>query len=677
MIKIAIFGLGVETGKKIIELKQQYEVVGLLDSFVTSGERYGIPIISLNEVAGRGASRIVIIARSSSCRVITSNIGEFCRKKKIELCDMYGHDLLMAEQVSFEFNLANMYTKLDLLRAIDESEVISFDLFDTLIMRVIPTYYDFIELLDTNVKRKSIDISTNYGSKRYMAEIQLSRHCCPKLLQIYKFANPQISETAIEEYAEYEYELDESLIVPRYDVIEVMRYARQQGKKVYITSDTYYLRDQLIDLLKKKGIVDFDEVLPSCEYGTGKNGNLFEILKSLSGTEKILHIGDDINADIESAIDHGISAFHLYSGYELYSYLGELGLSKHVKCITDKCKIGQLIAMLFNSPFQFERSGEQLTISNIDTIAKSFFAPIIMDYVYWLGNCVSQRDTGDILFSARDGYLLKDIYELIYGRNCSKYLLTSRIAAIRAGIEDEEDIISTDSTVFSGSLKEKLFVRFGIINSELDTLMTSNVEPEILKYKERILSKVHENRQYYRKYLEKMCITDAFCSFVDLAAKGTVQRYMERVIGHPLKGYYLFQLEPEYAFESGIDVSPFFNESEKLNSHIVEDFYILEPVLSSPMSTVIGFDKEGEPIYENECRDKTEIDNMCKMQESIKKYVKDILKIIPKEEYHINKELDDALFDLIHKIKIDNQEFMSMQNIDSFVNRKTTMNTGI
>ncbi len=71
-------------------------------------------------------------------------------------------------------------------------------------------------------------------------------------------------------------------------------------------------------------------------------------------------------------------------------------------------------------------------------------------------------------FCARDGYLIKKIYELIYKGQQSEYFMTSRTAAIRAGIENEDDIINIDTMKYFGSVVENFKKsRFGIDVAEI------------------------------------------------------------------------------------------------------------------------------------------------------------------------------------------------------------------
>ncbi len=65
--------------------------------------------------------------------------------------------------------------------------------------------------------------------------------------------------------------------------------------------------------------------------------------------------------------------------------------------------------------------------------------------------------------------MIKKLYDEWNINKPSVYFLTSRIAAIRAGIEKTEDIEYVENMKFSGSLKEQLQERFGITIEEEGT----------------------------------------------------------------------------------------------------------------------------------------------------------------------------------------------------------------
>ena len=123
----------------------------------------------------------------------------------------------------------------------------------------------------------------------------------------------------------------------------------------------------------------------------------------------------------------------------------------------------------------------------------------------------------------------------------SIYFLTSRTAAIRAGIEDISDISYIDSMKFFGALEENLFIRFGIHWKK--GLTADDTEVGLIKYSDAILDHAKTQRRNYKKYIDRLEIQRGDIGFFDFVAKGTTQMYVQRLIDHHLKGFYFLQLE--------------------------------------------------------------------------------------------------------------------------------------
>ena len=144
--KIAVYGLGAETERVLGEIGKTFQVTGLLDSYQDSGTLYGKPIISLDRAAEEHVRLILVAARPGSCRAIAKRIGGICREKQIALFDIRGNDLNNVQRVVYDFKEVPGYTKSQVMKKALTYDVVSFDLFDTLIMRQLLFPSDVFEL---------------------------------------------------------------------------------------------------------------------------------------------------------------------------------------------------------------------------------------------------------------------------------------------------------------------------------------------------------------------------------------------------------------------------------------------------------------------------------------------------------------------------------------------------
>ncbi len=666
---IALYGLGTETERVLNEMGSDFHIVGLLDGFREDGSIYGKAIIPLPTAASSHVRLIIVVARPGSCRAIVKRIGKFCKEHQVDLFDVRGRDLCVQNDITFDLNHVKGYTKEQLLNEVSEYAAVSFDLFDTLIMRQTLFATDVIDLTECRLNDKGIYLK-GFSEKRLQAEKELSNDKAPVLKEIYQFVLDQYDTVPItaEEAAQLEWTTEYDLVIPRREMVDFMSVLYRQGKKIYIVTDTYYKKEQIVKLLEKCGIKTYTDVLASCEYKISKSQGLFNELKKKTDGEKCLHIGDDFIADIENARKSGIDAFQIYSGVDLLEQIGYLGLWDKIGGISSRVKIGMFAGRLFNSPFQFETENRKLSVQDAYDLGYLFLAPIIGDFVIWFAKQMKENDIRNIWLGTRDGYLIKKMYDIICPDNNAICFLTSRMAAIRAAMTDMEDIEYVAGMKFSGSIQQQLKQRFGIcIDGDVEK------EKTLRDYANIIFENAKIHKKNYQVYIDSLDLKKGDVAFFDFVAKGTTQMYISRLVENHIKGFYFLQLEQEFMSNKGLDIVSFYRNDESNNCAVYEDYYILETVLTSPMPSVTGFDENGNARYAEETRSKKEIECFLRIQDGIIDYFRNYIKFCPEFSQDIDRDLDGLFLGLIHKCMILDQGFMSLTVEDAFFNRETAV----
>ena len=641
---IAIYGLGTETERLISLLGEEHNIVGLLDGYKENGEQFDYPIISLQQAIDAGVDTIIVVARPGSCKVIAKRIREACIAAGITVYDVRGNDLLAEREAKLNFQGINVYTKSELMTAIDSADIVSFDLFDTLITRKLFFYTDIFEIMGLSQIRLS-------------AEKELSAKGAPTLTEIYQNvveAKSNINQSP-EELAAQEWRIDSSSMVSREDVDQILDYAKKAGKKLVLTSDSYYSRAQIESILTRYNLNCFDQFFISCEEGIAKTTGLFGKLANYAHGKTVLHIGDDEWADVEKAKEFGINSFRIYSGKDLFDFLGGMGIEPNVKTVVDRVKLGMFIARQFSSPFQFEDGCKDAQLSRAEDIGYQICGPMIIDFMMWMLEKSKEENLANILLCARDGYLVKKIYDMLTKDDKAKYFLTSRISAIRAGVTNDEDIRYVNSMKFFGDDKECLKVRFGVADENT------------------ILQASKQKRENYMTYISSLNLTAGKLGVFDFVAKGTTQFFLQKIMPQELLGLYFLQLEPEFMADKNLKIESFYTEKERDTSAIFDNYYILEAILTSPMPSIDEFDEEGKPVYAPETRSQQNLNCISKMQHGILEYVSDCLSLIPMNAMEINKQLDEAFLSLIQKMEISVSDFKSLVVEDPFFGRMTNV----
>ena len=160
--RIAIYGIG-ENTRIILEYAKEFHIVGLLDGVKKDGYTYGLPIIDTPQLKKENVDAVVIVARSSNIGIIMARIKNICENENIAVYDIQGNNLLansLQKQVTSDYQPDEN----EFIRNINDADVISFDIFDTLLMRKTLYPTDILELM----MEKGADLPKNFEDNRIL-----------------------------------------------------------------------------------------------------------------------------------------------------------------------------------------------------------------------------------------------------------------------------------------------------------------------------------------------------------------------------------------------------------------------------------------------------------------------------------------------------------------------------
>ena len=231
------------------------------------------------------------------------------------------------------------------MRLIDGYEAVSFDVFDTLVMRTVYFNQDVFRIVARNYRSAVPD----FFEVRVRAERELSRTRYPYIEEIYDYVARAcgIDRALAGEIMGYEIRTERRVIIARRSVVDIFDCCKRAGKKVYIVSDMYLHRRDLEDIINKIGIVGYDKIFVSCEYGTSKPQRLFECYKEEVKANSYLHIGDNFLCDVASAEKSGIENFRLKTSAEIWESRG----GKVSEDFDERLRQAEYISEKFNNPF--------------------------------------------------------------------------------------------------------------------------------------------------------------------------------------------------------------------------------------------------------------------------------------------------------------------------------------
>ncbi|MBR0477500.1 MAG: hypothetical protein IJJ24_00220 [Solobacterium sp.] len=500
-----------------------------------------------------------------------------------------------------------------LKQMIEEHDVISFDIFDTLLMRRTLVPADVFVLM----KREQPDNAALIDERR---EIEHTDYhlMLDEIYEELKRRHPGI-EDRIEDLKERELRTERKVIQQRRPVAELLACAAEAGKTVILVSDMYLTEKQLKEILDDAGIAGYDRIFVSCAYRKLKAEGLFlDVQKAYPG-RRILHIGDNEQADLLPARKAGLDAFILPSCLSLAAACGydDAVLSVEPE---DRNMLGLLISTAFENPFrslEFHRLKDAERLKRFGVMA---CAPVLIGYLGFLAQQIHRVQADKVLLTARDGYILQQLYTKLREKDRTlppaEYFYMSRHAAFLCCCDDEAQADRVLS--WSTQAPEEILRNVYEVQPEYPYNSEQSIRDYILSHQEQIRKKAEHSRQCCSKYLRECGAASAHRPVLtDFVSMGSSQYFLEQFSEIRFCGIYTGK--PKYAAPLDTDITYYIDGAEG-------DFFRLrymemEYMMTSPEPSVDGFDEEGHPVFAQETRSSEDRERINALQTIVKKTV--------------------------------------------------------
>ncbi len=541
-----------------------------------------------------------------------------------------------------------------------EIKVVSFDIFDTLLLRPTGGESDKYALLD-RVFHKLSSAHISFGKVRTMAEASLRRKILSGEIsreditidEIYKVIRDlfHIDPRIASEMQREEEELEERLCTVRKSGRYLYEKALQSGRTVIFISDMYLKKEQIEKLLRMNGFDQISHLFISSETGLRKStGSLFRQIPSFLGVEpgEILHIGDNREQDCEMAEKCGFQTAWLPKTMDAFLEYG-CGHQAEKICrdLTDWEKalrepgiraMRQMAAnFYFDDPFRsFDRDSDY----NADPFFVGYAAlgPEILSLVRWIIDNTARDHVSRILFLSRDGYLPMKAYELF--RACDPdlpeygYLYCSRIAMLPVMVKEPADLFDLPIDI-TRHTPEKLLdlLSFCAKENAAEREYSAGVPFTAASFQQFISDfidhgydpeKHGESREMIRKYLlyNKSAPVKEGTAVFDMGYSGRIAGAIREASGLSVPVYYFHADESRHFMIEGqqdFRIRTFFDFSPYMESTLRE-YAFLETAPSC-----IGYREGTEPVF-----DKGPAGHYCEnaraMQEGALLFVKEYLR---------------------------------------------------
>ena len=307
----------------------------------------------------------------------------------------------------------------NLIEKLEKYDIISFDIFDTLILRPFDnpaTLFHFMachyNILDFYKVR--IQASKTARDKKELEE----GHREVTLEEIYQVLEKKYNIDA-KKGAEIEFQYEKKFCYANPYMKEIFSILLKKKKRIIIISDMYYNTHQIEELLQKNGYLGYENLFVSCDYKKSKKeGTLFKTVREKYPNESIIHIGDNENDDIINSSKYGFESYY-YPKCNLFAKeLNNVAISSFLKSIY----LGIVKNKFYNG--YLDNSNKYYYYGYVHG------GLFVLGYANWIYKYVKQNNIEKVIFLSRDGYILNKLFSKFYNDIDSSYFYWSRHASI-------------------------------------------------------------------------------------------------------------------------------------------------------------------------------------------------------------------------------------------------------
>ncbi|EPU1006073.1 HAD family hydrolase [Vibrio cholerae] len=554
-----------------------------------------------------------------------------------------------------------------LKQAIESVHTVSFDIFDTAILRNVIEPTDIFTIVE---KFKGIKGFTN---KRIRAELKARKNSNEEDItidEIYKYLpyNPDI---------ERDVELD--FCIGNKVILDLYRYAVSKNKKVIFISDMYLDEATIKKILERCGYTSYDGLYISGVVKKSKaTGTLYQYVKAKHdlSTDTWLHLGDNEISDINNAKKLGIRTYYYCPVRKKYE--------KHISRLNIERSI--IKAVQIN---HLESIGE---IDYWNKFAILYISHLMYLFTAWIAENVKNQKNKKIHFLSRDGYIPYLLYQIIREAKTNlpmpNYLYASRGVYQYSELSkfNKEECIEYISAInpalgFFVSPRD-IFSRYGLNMEvvvpvcrkhglELDEKVTNHKQHESLK---KVINELFDEiegntaQEYSKlnKYLENSGLSkkQELDFIVDVGWRGSIQKAIENIKKMKLRGLYFGTIPQVYTQINNRVLGFVFDKGKprKYYKYINDNIMMFEFVFSAPHGSLIGFrlDPQNNDVVVPILDTSEEQNNNLIIKREIRDgVISTSRKLIKYHDYIKSSSVEDAIYDYF--------KFIKKKNIDDLI----------
>ncbi len=507
--------------------------------------------------------------------------------------------------------------------------ILSLDCFDTLVWREVmaPTdaFYRLVEY--PTFQRLGLTARARISGEsaaRSARQLRDAKHEV-SLAEVYRHTAPTATEDEIAQLVADELALEKEICFGFAPMLSLVRRAKATGKRVIIVSDTYFDEQQLRELIAAalgvaslEGLID--QVFCSSRFGVSKFNGLFADVRRELAVEPngILHVGDNLAADVAGALKCGIRGVHFAAFSEPIEEVIRLHAAA-ANVLMPQIRSERPLPSLCNA--LWAQHANQLDA--VQRIGHTMLGPVILGYMRWVADRAlelqRQGKRPHLVFLLRDGWFPHRVYDRLLAADARLEGIPhseaelSRFSAYAASFTDIEQVNEYLSFIGASDRYDALAKQLLLPSNTANALVReARSKPNgwrtfVKRVREQqnlrqIVASSAAFRRRMMNYLRKTVGVQRgeTVIFVDLGYSGTVQSKvqhpMEQDLGVEVQGAYLLLRDVHTALvdktgwldRRGMDV----RSVQALVNHIA----MLEQLCTCDLQSVVDYSDDGKPV---------------------------------------------------------------------------------
>ena len=603
---------------------------------------------------------------------LLSLVDSFCdNREKIEDSNFfYSHKVVWDDRLE----------QLKLAIVNPDIKVVSFDIFDTLVVRPFFKPLDLFKMLDNDYRDlKNCSNGISFSKMRVISEAIARSEQEKKdssiqeitLDDIYRVLNKLygVEKKHLDIMKKKEQDAEVKFCTVRHTAFELYELALSIGKKVICTSDMYLDEKTIFNILRKNGYTNISKLyLSSNIKKTKSTGDLYSVvLNDLEITSsEMIHIGDNFQSDYEMAKKIGINSFHFIKALDVM--LDDKYTNSLTKMFTKsfpfwqdniaslnyfgiRVMLGVVANRYFDNPY---KTFDKNTDFNADPFLIGYYA--LGMYQFGIGKWLVSNLKGKydkISFMARDGFLAMESYKLfkkLYDDlPDEEYIYVSRKSLMPIMIMDKYDFYKLSDLVSYDSHSPQSIIKYltNILDIDIKKLQkickTSNI-----KFDEKFSSieefnifikllvdnfydeKIHKrNREKLRKYFDNLLGKRP--AVFDVGYSGRPEFYLSELLDRNVDTFFLNINKDEaleYSSLGKFNINTFFQYKPVATGNLYEH------IISKNAPSCISYNLSGDSVVAEfeEYKNTYQVEYMIEiMQDAALSFINDLINIYGKD----------------------------------------------